>query len=145
MFDNNFKKLYSGLKSGILGRYEPLADEREEVLDLVKDNHNPKTIEETAPLIEAAERRPEEQRSPEDYLVLSTDAFRMQNYEKALDLSFAGLRLKPEDKRVASSLSNRLGTVFKALGVDTLAISNFDRALALDSDCYDPLYNLGLI
>lgn len=61
-------------------------------------------------LIENAKGRSDEERSPEDYLVLATDAWRDKKYDDGLKYAFNGLNLNPKDIRTKATLIERGGS-----------------------------------
>ena len=115
-----------------LKRYQPAQKEREEAIKMAADNPVEISAEEKERLIKAAEHRTDEIRSPEDYLVLATEAWREKNYDNALKFAFIGLNLEPYDIRVKSTLTYRIGIVYKDLKIYDLAIKYFKNALEGD-------------
>lgn len=113
-------------------RYQPAQEEREEAIKMAADNPIEISAEEKEKLIKAAELRTDEVRSPEDYLVLATEAWRGKKYDNALKFAFTGLNLKPEDTRVKATLIYRIGTAYHDLKIPDLAIKYYKDALEGD-------------
>jgi superkiller protein 3 len=121
-----------GLKK--TGRYTPTADEKDWIVNFASNPLDHRNSPEWEKILEAADNRTDDQRSSEDYLVLSMDSLFDKSYENALSFVFAGLRLVSEDKRCQAALFMQLGTLYKLLGVQDLAIQNMDRAIGLDPE-----------
>ena len=121
-----------GLKK--TGRYIPTADEKDWIVNFASNPADHLNSPEWEKILEAADNRTDDQRSPEDYLALSIDSLFDKGYENALSFIFAGLRLVSEDKRFQAALFMQLGTLYKLLGVQDLAIQNMDRAISLDPE-----------
>ena len=93
--------------------------------------------------VKEAKQRVDEMRSPEDYLILSTEAWRANKYDKALELVFDGLALKPEDTRVQASLLHRKGSIYESLKVYNMAVKHYEEAIRKDPLLPWPHNNLG--
>jgi tetratricopeptide (TPR) repeat protein len=125
-------------------RHQPAQEEREEAIKIAADNPVEISREEKERLIKDAERRTDELRSPEDYLVLATEAWRAKKYDDALKFAVTGLSLKPDDPRVKASLINRVGSVYGGLKTPELAIKYYKEAMEEDPKFSMPHNNLGI-
>jgi Flp pilus assembly protein TadD len=128
-----------------LKRHQPAQEEREEAIKMAADNPVEISAEEKERLIKAAERRTDEVRSPEDYLILATEAWREEKHDIALEFAFTGLNLKPEDTKVKATLIHRIGSVYDNLEIPDLAIKYYKEAMEKDPKFSWPHNNLGLL
>ena len=96
-------------------------------------------------LIEAAEKRTERERAPEDYLMLAVKAWKEKNFEEGLGWAYSGLKLNPKNKRTQAELYNVLGVIYKDLKSYELAEANYKKALEFNEKAYWVIYNLGNI
>ncbi len=94
-------------------------------------------------LIEAAEKRKEEERAPEDYLTLALNALKDKNFDKGLGLAYSGLNLDPKNKKTQVGLYNGLGILYQGLKSYALAKENYKKALKIDEKAYWVHGNLG--
>ncbi|MBI5427426.1 MAG: tetratricopeptide repeat protein [Nitrospinae bacterium] len=92
----------------------------------------------------AAENRSDEQRSPGDYLILATLAWRSKQFEHALKYVFSGLNLEPGDRRVKAYLRHRLGTILQTMPVEETAVRCYHEAIKLNPQFSWPHNSLGL-
>jgi tetratricopeptide (TPR) repeat protein len=126
-------------------RHQPSKEERKSVLKLATDTATTISPEEKEKLVVDAKLRPDQKRSPEDYLVLATEAWRAKKYDNALQFAFNGLNLKPSDTRVKATLIHRIGSVYNNLNIPDLAIKYYKNAMEKDPKFSWPHNNLGLI
>ena len=131
-----------GLK---IKRNQPSPEERKEILKIAQDEPVKVDEKEKEKLVEAAKNRPDERRAAEDYLILSTEAWRAEKYDDALKLAFAGFNIDPKDKRVKTTLIHRIGSIYDDLEVLPLAETYYKKAIALDSTFSWPHNNLGVL
>lgn len=90
-----------------------------------------------------ANKRENQEPSPEDYLNLAAQAWLSKKYDEALDHAHAGLRLNPINNRVKAALLTQVGAVFLDLKNGALASKNFNDAIKTDPDLSTPHYALG--
>ncbi len=120
------------------------ADEQESLIavKLYQNKITPEIKIRAEKLIQEAQARPFHQKSPEDFLVLSSREYEQNNIDQALDFAYAGLHLNPKNKQVDAALSNITGMVFSSLGVDEVATVKFEEALKkfpYDADTHNHL------
>jgi tetratricopeptide (TPR) repeat protein len=118
--------------------------ERNICLVIAEDFPPPRLTKETKGYVDAAENRAENERSAEDYLILSTHAWRSRNFEKALPYVFEGLRLDPGDKRIKAALLYRLGTIVQTMSPAETAVKCYNDAIKLNPLFSWPHNSLGL-
>lgn len=118
--------------------------ERNICLVIADDFPPPKLTKETKAYLDTAERRPDNERSPEDYLILGSHVWRAKQFEKALLYIFEGLRLEPGDNRVKAALLHRLGTILQTMHPEETAIKNYNEAIKLNPQFSWPHNSLGL-
>ena len=126
-------------------RHQPSKEERKSVLKLATDTATTISPEEKEKLIVEAKLRPDQRRSPEDYLILATEAWRAKEYDEALQFAFAGLSLKPDDPRVKATLILRIGSIYFDFNIPDLAIKYYKEAMEEDPEFSWPHNNLGLL
>jgi tetratricopeptide (TPR) repeat protein len=129
---NEILELKASGKGIHITRHQPGKEERKSVLKLATDTVTTISPEEKEKLVVDAERRPDQKRSPEDYLVLATEAWRGKEYDNALKFAFTGLSLKPDDTRVKATLIYRIGTAYNDLKIPDLAIKYYKDAMGED-------------
>jgi len=136
-----------GSDGGQIGfeRYQPTEEDRELTLKLAQDNPSPEIEKKGEELIEEAEERTPEKRSPEDYLALATEKWRAKDYDNALADVFAGLALNPKDVRVKASLIARKATIYHFTGLRDFGVKFHKEAIALDPGFSWPHNNLGAL
>jgi len=94
-------------------------------------------------IAEDAKRRKDEERAPEDYMVLAGKALEEKKYEEGLPLAYLGLKLEPKNHRTRSGLYEFLGLFYNNLHSSLLAEKNFHRAIQSDQKNFSPPNNLG--
>lgn len=118
--------------------------ERNVCLVMSDDFSPPVLVRDTKKYLDAANLRPDENRSPEDYLILAHQAWRTLDFEKALVHTFAGLCLPKTDNRVRAALMHRLGTILQTMRPEELAIKQYNEAIKLNPHFSWPHNSLGL-
>ena len=118
--------------------------ERNMCLVMADDFPPIKLSRETKSFFDAAEKRLDGERSPEDFLILATQAWRGRNFEKALQYVFDGLRLEPGDKRIKAALLHRMGTILQTMHPEETAIKSYNEAIKLNPQFSWPHNSLGL-
>ncbi len=118
--------------------------ERNVCLVMADDFTPPVLARDAKKYLDAALHRPDENRSPEDYLILATQFWRILDSEKALAYTFAGLSLEQADNRVRAALMHRLGTVLQTMRSEELAIKKYNDAIKLNPQFSWPHNSLGL-
>ena len=126
-----------------VARYQPTKEIKDLAIEFSQDKPSPEVVANTKKVIKAAAQRPEEKRSPEDYLVLATEKWRTKNYDKALGLVYAGLSLSQNDVRTHATLMHRKASIYVSLGIENLGIKFYREATKLDSQFSWPHYSLG--
>ncbi len=129
-------------------RVKPCCYTPEKRLDLlasVGENPTENDNEVFRKLLTEAQGRSAAERSPEDYLVLSTRALRGGSLEEALRYAYWGLYKEDGDIKVKAALAYGLGSVFVEVGNDPLAEEKFHRAIELDPAFSLPHGSLGLL
>lgn len=96
-------------------------------------------------IAEDAKRRKDEERAPEDYVVLADKAWREKRYEDGLRLAYAGLNLEPKDPRTRAAIYNLLGLIYDGLEPYSLAEKNYQKAIEIDDTFPLPHNNLGVL
>jgi len=141
----NIIKIWAGKEGWGLGltRHHPGEKEKEAALKASEDELTSSESERIKYLFEAAENRSNDKRSPEDYLLLATDAWRKKEYDKALTYVYSGLSLEPEDAKVKATLMHRQGSIYGSLGKNYAAIEMCKQAIDIKSDFSWPYHNLG--
>ena len=135
----------SGKGLSITKRHQPGKEERKSVLKLATDTATTISPEEKEKLVVDAKLRPDQKRSPEDYLVLATEAWRAKKYDDALQFATIGLNLKPDDTRVKMTLIYMIGTVYGDLKIPDLAIKYYKEAMEEDPQFSWPHNGLGIL
>jgi len=139
---HTIKKFWT--KWGGFERHITSKEERKIATDIAsKKELTPKEKEEIKPLLEEAKKRTEPERSPEDYLVLASEEWRAKRFDSALDMVWAGLALKPENKRVKSAFFNLLGLIYLSQKKLKLSEEMLKEAKILDPEYPAPYNNLG--
>ncbi len=124
--------------------YIPFTSEKRALaLSAAQDKPSEKDARALVELVQEAELRNAKLRAPEDYLVLSTDAWRGKNFHQALEDVFQGLALDHDDKKVKATLTLRLGTIYDDMKKSEMAIEQYNKASELDPDFSWPYYYLG--
>jgi tetratricopeptide (TPR) repeat protein len=136
-----------GMDGGHIGfdRYQPTEPERELALNLSQDQLSSEIKNEGEEYIQEAKQRPPEKRSPEDYLTLSTEKWRAEDYDAALADVFAGLALNPENTRIKATLIHRKASIYDNSGLKDMGVKFYKEAIALDPDFLWPHNNLGIL
>ena len=120
--------------------------EESEILKEVTQENPPEEIKiEAEKLIEAAEKRKEGERAPEDYLALAFKAWEDKNFEESLGLAYSGLNLNPKNKETQEGFFNTLGILHREIKSYKLAEKNFKKALEIDEEAYWVHNNLGVL
>ena len=96
-------------------------------------------------IAEDAKRRKDEERAPEDYLVLAGEAWDEKKYEDGFRLAYAGLNLEPKDPRTRAAIYNLLGLINHGLESYSLAEKNYQKAIEIDDTYSSPHNNLGIL
>ena len=117
------------------GRYKAIA--------LSSDELMPDEIEKAKILCEEAKSRPESENSPEDFLLIATQAWREGKNESAAENVFKGLNLNPKDSMVKAALLNRLGTIYEKLGKVDWAMRKYAEACITERAYPWPYFNIG--
>lgn len=104
----------------------------------------PKLTRDAQNYLEAAQKRTDETRSPEDYLILASQSWRMKNHTQALKYAASGLALEPEDQRIKAYLTHRLGTILQTMPTEETVVKIYNSAIALDPNFSWPHNSLGL-
>lgn len=128
-----------------LKRHQPGKEYTVKSISLAAKPPDAKVSPEEEKLIKEAELRPDEKRSPIDYLNLATEALRKKKYDNALKFAFAGLNLNPDNTRVKATLIYRIGSVYQGLKIPDLAIKYYKNALEEDPRFSWPHNELGLL
>ncbi|MGR3302182.1 MAG: tetratricopeptide repeat protein [Candidatus Scalindua sp.] len=126
-----------------LKRHRPGKEETDKSILLAVKPSDTKALPEEDKLINEAELRPDEKRSPVDYLNLATKAWREKKYDDALEYTHTGLNLNPAGTRVRATLINRVGSAYDDLKIPDLAIKYYKNSIEVDPDFSWPHYNLG--
>ncbi|MEK9629178.1 MAG: tetratricopeptide repeat protein [Nitrospinota bacterium] len=121
-----------------------IPDEQESLIavKLYQNQVTPELKKQAEKLIEEAQTRPFNKKSPEDFLILASREYELNNIDQALDLAYSGLHLNPQNKQVDAALSNITGMVFSSLGFDKIATVRFEEALKkfpYDADTHNHL------
>lgn len=124
-------------------RYEYSDEERQAAVQAGQKEVPPAIKEKLKQIAEDAKRRKDEERAPEDYLVLAGIAWEEKKYEEGLPLAYSGLKLEPKNHRTRSGLYDFLGLFYNNLHSSLLAEKNFHRAIQSDKKNLSPLNNLG--
>lgn len=123
-------------------RHSPDAQESLVAIKLYQNQITPDMKHQAEALIQAAQARPDDKKSPEDFLILASREFQANNVDRALDFAYAGLHLNSKNKQVDAALSNITGMVFSSLGIDEIATVKFEEALQkfpYDADTHNHL------
>jgi len=96
-------------------------------------------------LIEAAEKRKEGERAPEDYLALALKAWKDKNFDEGLGLAYSGLNLNPKNKKTQAGLYNALGLIYPNFKSYELSEENYKKAIEIDEKAYWLHNNLGTV
>jgi tetratricopeptide (TPR) repeat protein len=131
-----------------IDRHIATDEERELAVQISQDQPMPKTKEEgekTISAVKAAEKRPEKKRSAEDYLILATQKWRSEEFDRALEYVYAGLSLKPENIRIKATLLHRLASIYEFQKNSDLGVKYYSEAIDLDPKFSWPHNNLGNI
>ncbi len=124
--------------------YTPFSSEKRELaLTTAKDRPSKKDASALVELIKEAELRKKDFRAPEDYLVLSTEAWRSKDFDSALAHAFQGLSLSQDDIKVKAALTLRVGTIYADMKKNNMAIQKYNVAISLDPTFPWPHYYLG--
>lgn len=124
--------------------YTPFTSEKRELaLSAAQDKPSEKDARALVELVQEAELRTADLRAPEDYLVLSTDAWRGKDYHQALEDVFLGLSLDHDNMKVKATLTLRLGTIYDNMKKNEMAIEQYNKASELDPGFSWPYYYLG--
>lgn len=127
-------------------RYVPPEIERKEFIEFGQTgNRQAEISDEKKKLVENAKKRPDEKRSPEDYLALATEAWRAKELDKGLNYTFSGINLDPQNIEVKATLLNRLGSIFYDLNNDALASKYYRKAIDVNPKFHWPHNNLGVL
>lgn len=140
---STIKNLTLGKGKFKVERYEYTASQRKETIMLVDDERVKGISHE--PLVEAAKQRAEQKKSAEDYLLLSTDAWKNKRYEEGLQYAYAGLALKQKDVRIQAILQHRIASIFEGMGAIKQAIAGYSKAIQTDPTFSWSHNNLGNI
>lgn len=116
-----------------LERHKTSAPERKKIIEIAQEvDKKVEIADDKKKLIENAKKRSNEERSPEDYLILAAQAWRSKEYDKALDYGYAGLRLTPVNTRVKASLLSQVGATYFDLKNESLASQYYNEAIKID-------------
>lgn len=126
-----------------VNRYRPSDNELDAILIFAEEETTTPMSREAERLIDDAGRRSEDLRCPEDYLVLATRSWREKDFENALQFTSTGMSLNPQNHRVQARLLYRMGRAYQDLGVLTLAVKNYRKALECDRQFFHAQNNLG--
>ncbi len=124
-------------------RHEYSEEERQTAVQAGQKEVPPALKKKLTRIIVDARKRKDEERAPEDYLVLANEAWRGKKYEEGLALAYVGLHLEPKDPRTRAGLHTVLGLIYSGLKSYPLAEENYQKALEIDSNFVDTHYNLG--
>ena len=125
-------------------RYEYNKEERQTAVQAGQKEIPPEIKEKLDQIAEDAKRRKDDERAPEDYLVLAGEAWEEKKYEDGLRLAYSGLNLDPQDSRTRAGLYNVLGVIYINLQVYSLAEENCHKAIQTDQKFFLFHYNLGV-
>ncbi len=95
--------------------------------------------------MEAAEKRTERERAPEDYLALAINAWQEKNVEEGLGWAYFGLNLNPKNNETKVGLYNVLGSIYQGRKWYKPAEENYKKALEINEKAYLVHYNLGIV
>ncbi|MBI5137576.1 MAG: tetratricopeptide repeat protein [Nitrospirae bacterium] len=138
-------KFWAGRDGFGFERHKVSPEEANKIADLAaSDQPSPAQRQELENFANTAQKRPESQRAPEDFLLLATSKQRAGDAEGALHLARTGLDLNPESPRTRAALLNLLGAAYADLGNDALAEARYRAAMAADPTFPWPHNNLGV-
>ena len=120
-------------------------EESEILKEAAQKNPPPEIKKEAEKLFEAAEKRREEERAPEDYLALAVKAWEDKNFGEGLGWAYSGLNLNPKNDETRIELFNTLGMLYQDLKSYYLAEENYKKALEIDKKSDWIHYNLGSV
>ncbi len=135
----NFGK---GLGFG-LKRHIPTLEEKQIATQAGQKEVPPEIKQKLDQFAKDAKRRKDEERAPEDYLVLAGEALDEKKFEDGLRLAYTGLHLEPKDKRTRAGLYNIIAVIYDDLKSHFLAEKNYRKAIQSDDTFSVPHYNLG--
>jgi len=142
---STIKKIIIG-KSGLeIERHKPDEKEKKDAQAAGKGVLTEDEKKELETLRKEAEKRTAEERSPEDYIVLATDAWQGKDWDKAFEYAYAGLALNPKDKRTKATLVHRLASVFDYSENKEIGEEKYKEAIKIDQTFSWPHNNLGLL
>jgi Flp pilus assembly protein TadD len=124
-------------------RHQPTKNEIEQILALSDEKKDEDISDE--PLVKAAKERADRKKSAADYLLLATEAWKKEQYEKALRYAYTGLELNPADIRIKASLQTRIATVYHDMGDLELGIAVYKKAMQTDPSYAGAQNNLGTL
>ena len=128
-----------------LERHEYSEEERQTAVKVGQKEISPEIKQKLDQIAEDAKRRKDEERAPEDYLVLAGEAWNEKKYEDGLRLAYTGLQVESKDKGTRAGLYNVLGTTYSMLKSYSLAEKNYRKATQTDDTFSLPYYNLGVL
>ena len=124
-------------------RYEYSEEERQTAVQVGQKEISSEIKQKLEQIAEDAKRRNDQERAPEDYMVLAGKALEEKKYEEGLPLAYLGLKLEPKNHRTRSGLYEFLGLFYNNLHSSLLAEKNFHRAIQSDQKNFSPPNNLG--
>lgn len=128
-----------------LERHQYSEEERQAAVQSGQKEVSPEIKQKLDQIADEAKKRKDEERAPEDYLVLANEAWDKKKYEEGLQLAYTGLQLESKDKRTLASLYNVLGINYSMLDSYLLAEKNYKKAIEIDKTFHLPHYNLGVL
>ena len=126
-------------------RYEYSKEERQIAAQAGQKDIPPEIKQKLDQIVENAKRRKDEERAPEDYLVLANQAWDEKRYEDGFSLVYAGLNLNPKDSRTRADLYNVLGMIYYDLNSGPLSEENYRKAIQFDVKNNFAHNNLGIL
>ena len=126
-----------------LERHEYSEEERQVVVQVGQKEISPEIKDKLNQIADEAKKRKDEERAPEDYLVLANEAWRGKKYEEGLALAYVGLHLEPKVPRTRAGLHTVLGLIYSGLKSYPLAEENYQKAIQLDQKISAHYNNLG--
>ena len=124
-------------------RYKYSEEERKTAIQAGQKEIPPEIKQKLTRIIVDARKRKDEERAPEDYMVLAGEAWDEKKYEDGLRLAYAGLHLEPKNPRIRAYLYNVLGINYEDLQSYFLAEANYQKSIQADNNFVHAYYNLG--
>ncbi len=126
-------------------RYEYNKEERQTAVQAGQKEIPPEVKLKLDQIAADARKRMDEERAPEDYLVLADEARRRKKFEDGLGLAYVGLNLDPKNQRTQAGLFNIIGLIYDDRHFYPLAEENFRKAVQTDDKFLLAYGNLGNI